>query len=64
MFMYNTTIYDRKGNMINDVTMFQMRVGRVFRRWLNLALYRIRHEWQEGMDFVAPFVPFVYLCHP
>ncbi|HIE31837.1 MAG TPA: hypothetical protein EYP67_05590, partial [Methanosarcinales archaeon] len=31
VFMYNTTIRDRKGNMIDDVTVFQVRVGRVFR---------------------------------
>ena len=32
VFMYNTTIRDRKGHVINDVTVFRVRVGRVFRR--------------------------------
>ena len=31
VFMYNSTIRDRKGHVINDVTVFQVRVGRVFR---------------------------------
>ena len=31
MFRYNSTIRDRKGHVINDVTVFQVRVGRVFR---------------------------------
>ena len=32
VFTYNTTIRDRKGHVINDVTVFQVRVGKVFRR--------------------------------
>ncbi|MEA1905876.1 MAG: S-layer protein domain-containing protein, partial [Euryarchaeota archaeon] len=32
VFMYNTTIRDRKGHQINDVTVFQVRVAGVFRR--------------------------------
>ena len=31
MFTYNTTIRDRKGHQINDVTVFQVRVAGVFR---------------------------------
>jgi parallel beta-helix repeat protein len=32
VFMYNTTMRDRKGHVINDVTVFQVRVAGVFRR--------------------------------
>ncbi|MEA1907607.1 MAG: S-layer protein domain-containing protein, partial [Euryarchaeota archaeon] len=32
VFMYNTTIRDRKGHQINDVTVFRVRVAGVFRR--------------------------------